>query len=75
MTWISGFLRITTSAILAILALSGCGGVSHMKAKTASDRGARPVPAFRVGQYCQPSQALRYGFAGLVCTHHHLARH
>jgi hypothetical protein len=35
---------------------------------------SEPAPAYRVGQYCVPSDEARYRAAGMTYDRHHLAR-
>ncbi len=67
--------RCAIAVAMATISIAGCGGKTGAKAAAAVHaRTAKPVPAFRVGQYCQPAQVARYRAAGFECEHHHLAR-
>lgn len=74
MTGIAAASRGAVAITIAMVAVSGCGGTIHAKASTADTRTAHLVPAFRAGQYCEPSQDARYRAGGFVCERHHLAR-
>jgi len=53
---------------LGLCACGGSGGGASHAVTT------RPVPAYRVGQYCVEAKAAEFHRYSLVCVHHHLAR-
>jgi hypothetical protein len=65
-------------ACLALVAfsVSGCGGRTVATSGVAPPKRkvVAPLPAYRVGQYCLPSEETKYRAAGLACGHHHLAK-
>lgn len=64
------------AAVLIAVGLAGCGGSAAVKTGASKQVGVvRPTPAYRVGQYCLPSNEVKYRAVKLTCTRHHLARH
>jgi hypothetical protein len=61
-------------AVAIILALGGCGSAVTKAGTVRQAQSSRPALAYRVGQYCDPSKAVRYKASGLECHRHHLAR-